>query len=202
LATWIDAAQQNNLAVQQQRLAVEISTREVDKQRAGHYPTLDLVASSGRNSTLNSGAREITDADRIGLQLNIPIFEGGTVSSKQSEAAANRRAALSAQETARRGAILAARQAHIGVMNGLTQIKTMEAAHTAAKNALVSNKDAFGVGVRLGIDVLNAQNQVYVTHRDLTRVTVDTLMAQLRLKAAVGTLSEEDVLAVNGLLEK
>jgi outer membrane protein len=188
--------------VQQQRLAVEIASREVERQRAGHYPTLDLVASTGHNSTLSSGDRELTDANRIGLQLNVPIFQGGEVSSKTAEADANRRAALSAQETARRGAVLQARQSYLGVVNGLAQVKTLQAANAAAQKAMTSNKDAFDVGVRLGIDVLNAQNQVYSTRRDLTRTAVETLIAQLRLKAAVGTLGEEDVQAVNGLLEK
>jgi len=202
IAQWIGAAEQSNLSVQQQRLAVEIASREVERQRAGHYPTLDLVASAGHTSTLSSGDRQITDANRIGLQLNVPIFQGGEVSSKTAEADANRRAAISAQETARRGAVLQARQSYLGVVNGLAQVKTLQAANAAAQKAMTSNKDAFDVGVRLGIDVLNAQNQVYVTRRDLTRTAVETLIAQLRLKAAVGTLGEEDVQAVNGLLEK
>jgi outer membrane protein len=202
LAKWVESAEQNNLSVQQQRLAVEIASREVERQRAGHYPTLDLVASAGHTSTLSSGDRQITDASRIGLQLNVPIFQGGEVSSKTAEADANRRAAISAQETARRGAVLQARQSYLGVVNGLAQVKTLQAANVAAQKAMTSNKDAFDVGVRLGIDVLNAQNQVYVTRRDLTRTAVEMLIAQLRLKAAVGTLGEEDVQAVNGLLEK
>lgn len=202
IAQWVTAAEQSNLTVQQQRFAVEVASREVERQRAGHLPTLDLVASTGHNSTLNSGDRQLTDANRIGLQLNVPIFQGGEASAKTAEADANRRAAMAAQETARRGAVLAARQSYLGVVNGLAQVKTMQAANAAAQKAMTSNKDAFEVGVRLGIDVLNAQNQVYVTRRDLTRTAVDTLIAQLRLKAAVGTLGEDDVVAINGLLEK
>lgn len=199
---WLAATEYGNLAIQQQRLAAEIASREVDRQRAAHFPTLDLVASTGRNSTVSGGAREITDADRIGLQLNIPIFQGGEVSSKTAEASANRRAALFALETARRSAIVSTQQAYLAVVNGLAQISTLQAALAAARKAVTSNKDAFDVGVRLNIDVLNSQSQAFNAYRELTKANVDTLIAQLKLKAAVGTLGEEDVLAINALLEK
>lgn len=198
---WLEAAEQNNLAVQQQRLAAEIASLEVERQRTGHYPTLDLVASVSENSTLSSGAREITDAGRVGVQFVLPIYQGGEVTSKVSEAAANHRAALAAQEAARRAAALQARQAYLGVVNGMAQVKALKASDMAARNALTSNKDAFDVGVRLNIDVLNAQNQVYTTHRELTRAAVEALIAQLRLKAAVGTLDEADVAALNALVK-
>ncbi|WP_265575731.1 TolC family protein [Chitinibacter fontanus] len=84
--------------------------------------------------------------------------------------------------------------------NGLAQIKIMQAALTAAKNAQTSNKDAFDLGVRLNIDVLNAQNQVFSTQSELIRVTVETMLALLKLKAAVGNLAENDVLAINSQL--
>lgn len=202
LSHWLDAADQGNLAVQQQRLAVEITRLELEKQRSGHYPTVDLVASVGNNSTLNSGARQVTDGGRIAVQVNIPLFQGGEVSSRVSEAAANLRAVQAALDSARRTAVLNTRQNHLGVMNGLAQIQSREAGLAAARKALVSNQEAFKVGVRLNIDVLNAQSQVYLAQKELSRVVVDTLLAQLRLKAACGELGDADVLAVNTLLEQ
>ncbi len=200
LSKWLAAAEQGNLAVQQQRLMVEIARREVDRQRAGHLPTLNLVATVGRSSTLNSGAREISDDEKISLQLNVPIFEGYAVSSRSAEAAANHSATQHALETVRRGAVLGTQQAYLGVINGLTQIRTLQAAYQAAQSAVISNKDAFDVGVRLNVDVLNAQSQAFNTYRELNRARVDTLMAQLKLKAAVGSLGEDDVIAINSLL--
>lgn len=197
LGKWLEAAEQNNLTVQQQRLAVEIASREQERMNAGHYPTVDLVASVGETSTLSSGDRQVTDAGKVGVQFALPIYQGGEVSSRVSEAAANRRAALAAQEAARRSAALSARQSYLGVVNGLTQVKALESADKAARSALASNKDAFDVGVRLNIDVLNAQNLAYVTYRDMVRANIDTLLSQLRLKAAVGTLGESDVEAIN-----
>ena len=168
--------------------------------RAGHYPTLDAVANYGRsNTTLGLGNAQSIEAQNIGLQLNIPIFQGGYVSSKTREAAANRNAALSALEGARRSATLNAQQSFLGVVNGLAQIKALEAALVSSTSALESNKLGYEVGVRINIDVLNAENQVFVTKRDLAKARFDTLLAQLKLKASVGTLSETDLEQINPL---
>jgi outer membrane protein len=200
LNKWVTAAEQTNLTVQQQQLAVEIANLEVDKQRAGHYPTLDVVASSGRNSTFNSGIRDVTDGGRVGVQLTIPIFQGGEVKARVAEAIAGRNVVDAALIAAKRNATLATRVAYLGVNNGMVQIKILEQALQASQDSLESTKAAFDVGIRLGIDVLNAQNQVYTARRDLARATLDTLLAQLKLKAAVGTLGESDVVVVNALI--
>lgn len=200
LSQLLQEAEQSNLQIQEQRLALEIASREIERQRAGHYPTLDLVASKGNSSTLNSGSREISDTSRIGIQVNVPIFQGGEVVSRTNEAAANYRLAKSGLDAARNSMEFNVRQAYLGVSNGLAQIKIMKSALDAAQNAQTSNKDAFDVGVRLNIDVLNAQNQVFNTQSELIRVTAETFLAFLKLKAASGTLGESDVLAISALL--
>jgi outer membrane protein len=133
--------------------------------------------------------------------LTLPIFQGGVVVSRQSEASANRAAAESNLELARRNSALAARQYYLGVVNGLAQVRALKAALISSQSALESNKLGYEVGVRINIDVLNAENQVYVTRRDLAKATLDTLMAQLKLKAAVGSLGEDDVAQINTLLD-
>ncbi len=199
---WVAAAEKDSLSVQIQRAAADIAAREVDKQRAGHYPTLDLVANLGRSTTYASTLGLVdTDYQNIGVQLNIPLFQGGLVVSRQREAAANRSAAQSGLEAARRGAALSARQYYLGVANGLAQVKALKAALVSSQSALESNKLGYEVGVRINIDVLNAENQVYVTRRDLSKATLDTIMAQLKLKAASGSLGEDDVAQVNALLD-
>ena len=135
------------------------------------------------------------------MQLNLPIFQGGLVSSRTNEASANRAAAESTLEQARRNAALQARQQYLGATNGLAQVRALRAALISSQSSLESNRLGFEVGVRINIDVLNADNQVYVTRRDLARAVLETLMSQLRLKAAVGTLSEDDVVAANALLD-
>ena len=142
-----------------------------------------------------------TKANTIGVQVNIPLFQGGYVLSKDREAVANRRAAEAMLEAAKRGSAQAARQYYLGVVNGVAQVKALEAALSSSLLALDANKLGYEVGVRINIDVLNAEQQVLMTRRDLARAKYETLMAQLRLKAAVGALGEEGLQQVNALLD-
>ena len=102
----------------------------------------------------------------------------------------------------RRSAALNARQSYLGVTSGMAQVKAYEQALVSSQSALDSNKLGYEVGVRINIDVLNAQQQLYSTRRDLAKARYDTLLAQLKLKAAAGSLGEDDVQAINALLEK
>lgn len=203
LAPWVAAAETDNLSVQVQQAAKEIAAKEIERNRAGHYPTLDAVASVGRSVSAyspSSGVNTLeTNSNAIGVQLNIPLYQGGYVSSKTREAIANRDAAAASLESARRTATQGAQQSFLGVTNGLSQVKALEAALVSSNSALESNKLGYEVGVRINIDVLNAEQQVYTTKRDLSKARLDTLLAQLRLKAAVGALSEADLEAINPL---
>ncbi len=204
IVQWAASAEKDGLTVRLGQLGLEIATREIDKQRAGHYPTLDLVATRGRSSATNSatlGVGSDTDSTTVGLQLAIPIFAGGAVSSKDREAVALREKALADLENARRQSVLAARQAYLGVTSGLAQVNAYEAALVSSQSSLESNKLGYEVGVRINIDVLNAQTQLFDTKQKLAKARLDTLAALLKLKAAAGTLSEEDVAAINALLE-
>ena len=201
---WVDAAEKDSFVVQAQQAATEVASKEVERNRAGHYPTLDVVANSGNSvagASQLGAIRSDTESRNIGLQLNIPIFQGGAVNSKTREAAANYSAALALLENARRTAALGARQSYLGVVNGLAQVRALEAALVSSTSALDSNKLGYEVGVRINIDVLNAEQQVYSTKRDLAKARFDTLLAQLKLKAAVGSLGEDDLQQVSALFE-
>ncbi len=202
---WMSAAEQNSYSVQAQQAGLEIATREIDRQRAGHYPTVDLVASRNHSKGLGSGGISLgtseTDSNVIGVQVAVPLYQGGLVSSREREAAALKQKAASDLDSARRAAALAASQAYLGVSSGAAQVKALEAALVSSQSALDSNKLGYEVGVRINIDVLNAQQQLYTTRRDLFKARYDTLLAQLRLKAAAGSLGEDDVQQINALLE-
>ena len=202
IAKWVEMAETAAASVQIYQVLFEIATREVEKQRAGHSPTLDLVATNGRSG---AGAGTTGGFDNksstIGLQLTIPIFAGGAVLSKDREAVALKEKAAADLENARRTAALNARQAYLGVSAGLAQVKAYEAALTSSQSALDSNKLGYEVGVRINIDVLNAQSQLYDTRQKLAKARLDTLAALLKLKAAAGSLGEDDVAAINSLLE-
>ncbi|MFN3985334.1 MAG: TolC family outer membrane protein [Rhodocyclaceae bacterium] len=196
---WAAAAEQGGYAVQLQLLAREIAEQDVLSSRAGHYPTVDLVASHGHASrqSMSSGR---ADSTTIGVQLNVPLYAGGAISSREREAAALRVKADSDVDDARRSAALAARQAFVGVTSGMAQIKALEAAEVSSNSALEANRLGYEVGVRINIDVLNAQTQLADTRRQLAQARYDTLLAQLRLKAAAGALGEDDIEAINALL--
>src|SRR5262245_26371631 len=205
---WVGGARANNLVVKGNEAVLEIAAREIERQRAGHYPTLDAVASYQDNTTLNPAAafagtnvpRAEVNQTTIGLQLNVPIYAGGSVNSRTREAVALREKARQDLEASRRAAEFNARQSFLNVTNGLAQVKALEQALTSSEVALQSNRVGYEVGVRINIDVLNAQQQVLQTQRDLSRARYDTLLNGLRLKSAAGSLTEGDVQAVNRLL--
>ncbi len=200
-ADWVRNARENNLAVQQQRVASEIARREIDRQRYGHYPTVDVVGTLQRaeNSTYAFvGVR--ADSAMLGLQLSIPIYAGGGIEARVREAAASHARSQSDLENARRQAEQGARQAYLGLNSGLAQVGALEAAERSSRLALESNLLGYQVGVRINIDVLNAQQQLYSTQRDLARARYDALLNGLRLKSTAGALGETDVAQVNALL--
>jgi len=203
---WATAAASQGYPVRAQEAALEIAVREIERTRAGHLPTLNIVGSTGSSSSsiststsINNNASDATSS-AISLQLAIPLYAGGNVSSLVRQAVANREKAQQDLEGARRTAALSARQSYVGVTNGMAQVKALEAALVSSRSALDSNKLGYEVGVRINIDVLNAQQQVFSTLRDLSRARYDTILNGLRLKSASGTLGEADVEEVNRLL--
>jgi outer membrane protein len=171
---------------------------------------VDLVATRGRSSITETtatsagvglGVGSDTSTNTIGLQLSIPIFSGGATSSRTREAVALKEKAAADLENARRTAALNARQGYLGVTAGMAQVKAFEAALISSQSSVDSNKLGYEVGVRINIDVLNAQSQLYETRQKLVKARMDTLISLLRLKAAAGSLSDEDVAAINALLD-
>jgi len=194
---WISAAENQNYGVVSQNLNLEIAKREIGKQRAGHMPTLDLTAASQHQRVTNNG---LTKNNAIGVTWSVPIFSGFAVTSKVREAISLEDKARNDLEATKRAAAQNARQSYLGVTSGLAQVKALEAAEVSSKSALDSNKLGYQVGVRINIDVLNAQRQLYNTQKDLSKARYDTIMNGLRLKSAAGTLKEEDLMPINALL--
>jgi len=202
---WASAAETRNYPVRAQEAAVEVAVREIERIRAGHLPTLNLVGNVAQNSqsvatTGLSNVASDSNSRIIGLQLAIPLYAGGNVSSQVRQAIANREKAQQDLEFSRRSAALSARQAFLGVTNGVAQVKALEAALTSSQSALDSNKLGYEVGVRINIDVLNAQQQVFSTKRDLSKARYDTVVNGLKLKAAAGSLADTDIEEVNRML--
>ncbi len=200
---WVEQAYQSALQVSIAQQNVEIAAREIQRADAGHYPTLDAVGSLSHNYSDSSAqgiGSEITAAV-IGLQLTVPLYQGGGVSSRAREAVAGQERARQELSRARREAALQTRQAFLGVTSGLAQIKALEQAVGSTKLQLESTKLGQEVGVRTAVDVLNAEQQLASAQSELAQAVYNTIVSQLRLKAAVGKLAEADLSEVNRLLK-
>lgn len=200
-SVWTERARETNYSVQQAGFATEVARREIERQRYGRRPTVDVVGSLSHNrnpSTSLAGVNSNNAA--VGLQLEVPLYTGGAITARIREAAANLDKANSDLEVARRGAEQSSREAYLGLVSGLGQVRALEAAERSSRLALESNQLGYQVGVRINVDVLNAQQQLFSTQRDLARARYDVLVNGLRLKATTGTLQETDLRSVASLL--
>ena len=204
MQTWVDLAEKQGYPVRIQEAVTEIAALEAKRGQAGHYPTLDAVASyrdfNQREPVSLSAVGSETRQATIGLQLALPLYQGGAITSRERETAALHLRSKEELENARRASVLAARQAFLAVNSGIAGIRALEQALVSSKSALESNKLGYEVGVRINIDVLNAQQQVFSTERDLALARYNTINNQLRLKSAAGSLAEDDVIEVNRVL--
>ncbi|HWA37521.1 MAG TPA: TolC family protein, partial [Burkholderiales bacterium] len=161
------------------------------------------VATHGQNNQsqlANSPIGADVTTTTLGLQLQVPLFQGGGLSSREREAAALSLRARDELENARRSAALVSRQSYLAVLAGIAQVGALEQAMVSSQSALDSNKLGYEVGVRINIDVLNAQQQLFSTQRDLAVARYNTITNHLRLKAAAGSLGEQDLEDVNRVL--
>ncbi len=200
---WADLAGKQSYTVLVQESTVEVAALEAKRNSAVHLPTLDFVATHGQTgqnaATDGIVGRDITQTV-IGLQFALPLFQGFGISSRERESAALSLKSKEDLDNARRTAVLTARQVYLSVINGIAQIAALEQALLSSQSALDSNKLGYEVGVRINIDVLNAQQQVFSTRRDLALSRYNTINNHLRLKAAAGSLREEDLEEVNRAL--
>jgi outer membrane protein len=200
---WVEAAEQNNLLVQTKRASAEIANQEVERNRGGHHPTLDLVASYSDTGATGStfGVGNDTRASVIGLQLNLPLYQGGGTSSRVREAVANQEKARQDLTLEVRQSALSTREAYLGVTSGAAQVRALEQALVSSQSSLDSTRLGLEVGVRTNVDVLNAQQQLFSAKRDLYKARYAYLVSRLKLKSAAGTLAEEDLQQVNQWLK-
>lgn len=201
---WVRAAETGSYAVQIARSGYEIATREIQRQRDAYKPTINLVSGyniNKFNGTQSSDLNPRINSGSVGVLLNVPIYTGGLIQSRVREALALQERSNFDLESARRTAANAARDAYTGVNFGLAQVSALESAEVSARTQLESTQLGYEVGVRIQLDVLNATTQLVQTQRDLKRARYDVLLAGLRLKSAAGTLGDEDMAAVNALLD-
>jgi outer membrane protein len=200
---WINTAEQNNLPLKIQQAAYDIAKQDIERAKAGHYPTLDLVAlysdQKGVGAAITGIGIDLT-VKEIGVQFAVPIFQGGAVQSRVREALANYERVLQNLNNTRRNTALQVSQQYLNVTNGISQLKALKQAVVSIQSQVDSTILGEQVGVRNMLDVLNAQQLFSSARRDLARAHYNLLMARLRLEAEAGELDEDDLIEVNDML--
>jgi len=207
ISDWVKQAEDVSYNIIADKLAYEVAVKDTQRAYAGHAPSVDFIARRGYSDT--EGAVGTSDpslmtksySSQAIIQLTVPLFSGGYNQSVVREKSALANKALADLENTRRSVAQTTRQAYLGFNNGLAQVKAYEAAELSALSALESNKLGYEVGVRINIDVLNAQDTLFTTRRDLAKARYDTILNGLKLKAQAAVLSDEDLQAVNALLK-
>jgi outer membrane protein len=202
---WVIESQDIHPSVRQARLGLEVAELETQKALAGHKPTLDLTGSY--SVTQNNGSSSLaldyrSNVAAVGLSLNLPLFAGFAIQNRVKETQALEEKSRSDLDAALRGVALATRSAFLGVQSGLGQVKALEAAESSGQSALDATKLGYQVGVRINIDVLNAQTNLYSTKAKLAKARYDVLVGDLKLRQANGSLKEENINAIDALLAR
>ncbi len=201
ISAWTRIALKQNLKLAAASYAVEAAREEVKRQNAGHLPTLDLV---GSNSFSHSGglfgSNDITSY-ALGLQLNVPIYQGGQVISRTRQAGHRLAEAQEKQELQRRAADRETRSSYLSVVSGISQVQALAQSVKSNATALQATEAGFEVGTRTTVDVTIAQRSLFQAKRDLAQARYDYILNSLRLKAAAGTLAPTDLQQVNGWLQ-
>lgn len=205
VAPWVAESQELSPAIVQAELNLEIAQLETQKAQAGHKPTLDLIGSY--NVTHNNGSANVsgpqdyrTNVAAVSLNFNLPLFAGFAIQNRVKETVALEEKSRSDLDAATRGVAQNTRAAFFGVQSGLGQVKALEAAEVSSQSLLDATKLGYEVGVRINIDVLNAQTTLFDTKARLARARYDVLVGELRLRQANGSLKEEDIYPINALL--
>jgi outer membrane protein len=202
---WVAQSQEDHPSVRVAQTGLDVAILETEKARAGDRPTLDLVGKL--DGTRNEGSATSTvgswvNTASVGITFNMTLFNGNFAQNRIKETLALEEKSRNDLETAKRAVSQATRATYYGLLSGQGQVKAFEAAEASSQSALDANKLGYQVGVRINIDVLNAQSQLFQTKRDLAKARYDVLVAGLKLRQANGTLKAEDLQGINALLVK
>ena len=205
VADWVLRAQDSQPLVRQAAIAVDVAELETRKAETGHLPTVDLQAGYNLQRAPNGtqatpGVNTRANSASVGVAFNLPLFAGFAVQNRVKETLALEEKARADLENLRRNVAQNTRTAFYGVQSGLGQVQALEAAEASSQSALEANQLGYQVGVRINIDVLNAQSQLFQTKRDLAQARYNVLLGTLKLRQAAGTLLEADVQAIDALL--
>lgn len=199
---WVESAMTQNLGLRAKTAAVEVARQEIERQRAGHYPSVNLLLSRNRKdtgSTLFGGGSNVETTD-FSVRLTVPIFEGGLTSAVTQEAVFRHQKAQEDVEQERRGVERLARAAYDGTLGAVNLVKALKQSVASQQAALAAKEEGLKAGLFALLPVLDAQRDLYLAKRDYEQARYDYLIYRMRLKQAVGTLAEGDILSVSDAL--
>ncbi len=196
---WTRTALEQNPALLAAQATLAESRENVAQQRSGHYPTLDLEASSAYNDSGGSRA-STSDTNVIGLSFNLPIYAGGRTSSQTRQALYLLDASRQALEEQRRKTQLQVRNAYLGVLSGISRVQALKQALVSNQSALRAAEAGYDVGTRTTVDVLLARRNLFSAQRDYAQSRYDYILNTLRLKQASGSLTADSLQAISNWL--
>ena len=200
---WVQQSEALNPAIKQTEIALEVAKLETQKAESSQKPTLDLNGSynvANNNGNSQTSTSYTTNVASVGLSFNLPLFSGYSIQNRIKETLALEDKARSDLDATKRSVAQGTRTAFFGLQSGLSQVKAYEAAEASTQSALDANKLGYQVGVKINIDVLNAQSQLYSTKASLAKARYDVMVGGLKLRQATGVLKEEDLQPINAQL--
>ncbi|MFZ6049214.1 TolC family outer membrane protein [Pseudomonas sp. CR3202] len=201
LQDWIDDARANNPTIIARRRGVDIAEEEVNRAKAGHWPTLDFVAAyNDTESDSVSTQNQTNKYGSVGVELRMPIFSGGATSAQVRQATANRELANDQLNSSREEVLSGATREFRGVQSGEQRVRALEKAVESSERAQDSARKGFQAGTSTNLDILNAEEQAFIARRDLLEAKLRYLLSRLRLAAAVGSLGGDDIQRANEYL--
>jgi outer membrane protein len=198
---WVAAAVEQNPLILAAQAAAEVAKQEIQVKNSGHYPSLDATADFTYLDNTFGGIQPLERNDSsIGLELTIPIYQGGLVSSQTRQSRYQYNQAMEELDKQRRATERQIMNNYRGVLAGISKVKALQNAVVSNEKAVEAAQAGFDVGTRAIIDVLDAQRDLLAARRDYARSRYDYLLNTLQLKQAAGILSAVDLAQVNELL--
>lgn len=198
---WITRGEDVNPELRAMRANIESAKQELEKVKAGHRPTVDLIAQRSRSQSANDTTiNQLYLTSMVGLQVNVPLFAGGYVDSQERQALASIDRYQNLYEARRREVDQQIRKEFQNVAEGVLKVRALEQAERSAYQAVFSNQKGFQAGTRTLVDILNAQQQRVNASRDLAQQRYLYLMARVRLQGLVNSLDENEITLINSWL--
>ncbi len=190
---WSKTAESQNMIIIAAKHKVESSRQSINIQKSGHLPTLDLVASHGDNTTGGRFGDSTIRSTDIGLELNVPLYQGGLINSNTREARYLYDQSRQELEQAFRAAQRDTRKAYLGIISGISRVNALKQALVSTVTALKATETGFEVGTRTAVDVVTSERATLDAKRNHARARYNYLLDSLRLKQAAGTLNPDDL---------